>query len=218
MEGPPFFFISDLYTALETKSAIYNGCYFKDVRVSRPIPSNSTGNIKLGSVVQYYRGDSAAIVLRGYDNSKELPGRPDLIYNPPFPPNVSYDHWRCINTSIGDGIPIIHGGTPSPAWHMNLSVVLPVKPLILFVVFYWYFCVRNKRKGIRAPNDERDNPASDSNPEPGNDKPSTSQEFDHEMKATSNDVMREFEVYGDTSDGGEGRGNLWGPLIFDPFI
>ena len=193
-ESPPFFFISDLYTALETRNAINYRCYFIDSYISPPIPFNSTGNIKLGSVVQYYRGDSAAIVLQGYNNSEELPGRPDLIYNPPFPPNVSYHDWRCVNTTIGDAIPIIHGVTPLPAWFNALSVVIPIMSLILAIASYrWYLRVRNKRKGIRTPNDERDNLVGDGDPEPGNDNPSRSQELDYEMKAKSNDSTWKFE-------------------------
>ena len=208
-EAPPFFFISDLYTALEIRKAINKGCYFRNIHISPPILFNSTGNIKLGNVVQYYRGDSAAIVLQGYDNSEELPGRPDLIYSPPFPPNVSYNDWQCINTSIGDAIPTIHGETHFPVFGIDLSVALSTRSLILFAVLYWYFCVRNNNKRTRTPNDKGDNLVCDSNPESGNDKPSKPQEFGYETKAKSDDPRGEFEsTKGGASDGGEGHENL----------
>ena len=56
----PFFFISDMYSVGEVKTSITTNC--TDVVVSDPIPFN----IQLGSVVQYYRGETAEIVLSGY--------------------------------------------------------------------------------------------------------------------------------------------------------
>ena len=120
----PFFFISDMYSAGEVKTSITTNC--TGVVVSDPIPFNSTGNIQLGSVVQYYRGETAAIVLRGYENAKEMPGSPGLAPNPPFPPSINVTEWACLNATIGGSIPLMNGSSHLAPWKIVLAVVLPV--------------------------------------------------------------------------------------------
>ena len=138
VDGPSFFFVSDNYTAFEIKGMIPKACLGFPDTISDPIPFNSTGNIQLGSVVQYYRGDSAAMVLQGYDDAMELPGWQDLMHNPPFPPHVSSPIWDCFNTSIGDAIPLVRGEI-IPGWEIALSVVFSL--LFLCLSFLLWHCV-----------------------------------------------------------------------------
>ena len=62
---PPFYFVSDEYSGNQTVAQISMCAYVFTMKytIDGSIPFNSTGNIQLGSVVQYYRGDSAAITL-----------------------------------------------------------------------------------------------------------------------------------------------------------
>ena len=125
----PFFFVSDNYTAFQMTNTIINSCWLLDLVVDNPVPFNSTGNIRLEAAVQYFRGGSAAIFLPGYDNTKELAGNPNLVPNPVFPQNVSMDAWTCLNSTIGQSIPLMQGGT-FPKWGIALCVLLP-----LFCIF-----------------------------------------------------------------------------------
>jgi hypothetical protein len=136
----PFFFVSDMYSVGEVKASINASCI--DMIVSDPIPFNSTGNINPGSVVQYYRGDSAAIVLRGYEDAKEMPGNLSMVPNPPFPPNINMSGWACLNSTVGGSIPLMHGGSGLPPYKIALCVVLPSS----FVLGICYYCIH---KSIR---------------------------------------------------------------------
>ena len=101
-----FHFISDHQSATEVQSAIQRNC--SDVTVGVPIPFNSTNDLRPDTVVQFYRGDSAAILLQGYDNTREIPGRPDLVPNPQFPPSVNMSTWTCLNRTVGESIPLMN--------------------------------------------------------------------------------------------------------------
>lgn len=129
-----FFFVSDMYSAGEVRAAINTTCI--DVTVSDPISFNSTGNLQPGSVVQYYRGDTAAILLQGYEDAKEVPGSPNLVPNPPFPPNVNMAKWECLNSTIGESIPLMNGASGFPRWGIALIFIVPV----LVLCFLW--CAR----------------------------------------------------------------------------
>jgi len=100
-----FFFISDSDSAMEVQGAIQGNC--SDVTVGDPIPFNSTNNLQLDTVVQYYRGDSAAILLRGYDSTRESSGSPNFTS---FPPSVNMSTWGCLNYTIGESIPLMGSG------------------------------------------------------------------------------------------------------------
>jgi hypothetical protein len=132
---PAFFFVSDIYTANEMYDTILTQCWESNLLFGAIIPLNSTGNIQPESVLQFYRGDSAAVLLQGYDNAKELPGSPNLVPNPPFPPNVNADAWGCLNRTIGASIPLMHGGGDMPPWGLAIcilsAILLILSPLRL---------------------------------------------------------------------------------------
>lgn len=121
---PPFFFVSDTYTAGEVKRTIIANC--ANVTVGDPTPLNSTGNLYAGGVVQLYRGDSAAILLQGYDNTKELTGNSTPVPNPPLPPSINMSIWTCLNGTIGESIPLTSGTSSFPQWGIALCVLLPL--------------------------------------------------------------------------------------------
>ena len=108
----PFFFVSDNYTAFQVQQAVHQQC--SDIIVDHPIPFNSTGNIQLGGVVQYYRGDTAAIIPQGYEDAKKLPDSPNLMPNPPFPLGTHAIAWMCLNSTIGESIPLMYN--PENFW------------------------------------------------------------------------------------------------------
>lgn len=125
----PFIFVSDHWTACNVRHMITRSC--RDLWTYRPVPFNSTGDIGLGHVLQYYRGDSAAMVLPGYDNANELPDNPNLGPNPPLPPTADPRAWRCLNTTIGESIPMV--GDPAIVWSLT-----PTHSLIMLVLYFVY--------------------------------------------------------------------------------
>ena len=127
-----FHFISDQYSATEVQRAIRGNC--SDVTVKDIIPFRSTNNLRPDTTVQFYRGDSAAILLQGYDSTRELPGSPALVPNPPFPSSVNMKTWACLNQTIGESIPL-----------MNAASGLPESTVLLgaffLIPFLWKFFV-----------------------------------------------------------------------------
>lgn len=110
----PFFFVSDSFSAGEVKRTILQNC--SDVTIDGPIPFNSTGDLQFNSVVQLYRGDSAAILLHDYNNTVEVPGNQSLVPNPPFPASINMSTWACLNYTIGESIPLMNAAiVPSPS-------------------------------------------------------------------------------------------------------
>ena len=112
----PLFFVSDSFTVGQVKKVLdkHNTCdhVFK---TGKPIRFNSTGNIRFKSVVQFYRGDSAAIVVTGY----EEPG------NPSFPLSTHMPTWECLNTTIGESIPLADPDLKfSDTWYGQFVIVL----------------------------------------------------------------------------------------------
>lgn len=110
---PPYSFVSDNYTVGQVSNTLNDNCF--GLTISDPILLNSTGNIRRGSVLQYYRGDSAAILLRGYEDAQGLPG------NLPFPPSVNATTWACLNSTIASSIPLMSPpGYHFPWWGVLL--------------------------------------------------------------------------------------------------
>ena len=119
----PFFVVADSYTVGQIREIMNGSAPCTSMNISDPIPFNSTGNLQLGSVVQYYRGDSAAVLLRGYENAKESPSSPNLVPNPPFPQDASLAGWNCINKTIGESIPLMYSGSSHTVGKIVGSVV-----------------------------------------------------------------------------------------------
>jgi hypothetical protein len=141
----PFSFVSDAFTAGEVNGTIITNCI--DAIVSDPIPFNSTGNIQPRSVVQYYRGGTAAILLQGYDNSKESPSSSNPVPNPPFPPSINITSWECLNSTIGESLPLMNGGSGFPHWAIALCAILPI--LLILCCFITLFCTGDESNGRR---------------------------------------------------------------------
>ena len=128
----PFFFVSDNYTASQIYH-ILDADYGYVMKISNLIPFNSTGNIQPESIVQFYRGDTAAIVLQGYDNTRELSDNPNLMQNPPFPPDAMADLWVTINTTIGASIPLMHGRSSH-----TVAIGVTVGVLVFVALLSWF--------------------------------------------------------------------------------
>ena len=137
----PFFFVSDNYTTSQVKSVIKWNC--TAFSASDPISFNSTGNIQPGSVLQLYRGDTAAMILQGYDNANEQRDNPNLAPNPPFPSNVSVDAWLCMNATIGRSIPLMHGPRFRP-WKLGLEIAGSIL-LTGLIVWGLYKCLKKDK-------------------------------------------------------------------------
>ena len=117
----PFYFVSDNYTAGQVRIALDENC--AEVATSDPIRFNSTGNIRLEEVVQFYRGDTAAMLF------------PDTM--PSIPPGGDRVLWSCLNETIGASIPLmnrsyLNGWGRLPGW---LVWFICLGALIIFVSF-----------------------------------------------------------------------------------
>ena len=137
----PFFFVSDNYTTNQVKEMLSKNC--TSFNVADPILLNSTGNIQPGSVAQLYRGDTAALLIQGYDNTNEQRDNQTLVPNPPFPSNVSVGAWVCMNRTIGASIPLMHGGSPR-RWVIPVIAVLSLLATIVFCCLMIH-CRRGKK-------------------------------------------------------------------------
>ena len=120
----PFFFVSDNYTALQIRHEVNQNCLL-GAAFDLPIAFNSTGNIRLGNVLQYYRGDSAAVVFQDFDLVKELNSGKNLS----FPNSFTARSWKCMNSTIGSSIPLMHGAA-NPLRFLALLLLLLLLPLI----------------------------------------------------------------------------------------
>ncbi|KAF9648310.1 hypothetical protein BDM02DRAFT_2323748 [Thelephora ganbajun] len=111
-DSTSFFFISNSYSATEVQRAVQENC--SDATVSDLVPFDSTDDLQLGTLVQFYHGDCAAILLRGYDSAKETPGSPNFLPNPPFQSSAL----ECLYYTIGESMTLmktVPGLTPSTA-------------------------------------------------------------------------------------------------------
>lgn len=143
---PPFYFVADSFTAGQINITVYAQC--PNLTISDPIPFNSTGDIEPGSVVQLYRGATAAVLLQGYDDANEQLNNPNLVPNPPFSSDASMAVWSCLNTTIGASIPLREGARLK-AWYIVVPVVLGIS-LLLFL--WWLLCKAKKKKQSRKEN------------------------------------------------------------------
>lgn len=127
-----FHFISDRHSTTEVQNAIRGNC--SGVTVGDPIPFNSTGDIRPDTAVQFYRGDSAAILLQEYNNTKEIPGRQDLVPNPPFPSSVNMSTWACLNYTIGESIPLMNDASSlfDPTAFLVFPIILFLRNILDF--------------------------------------------------------------------------------------
>lgn len=138
----PFFLVSDKLSADEVGGALKKQCPKTRLKIKKPIKFNSTGNIQLGSVVQYYRGDTVAMILQGFEDAKQLPG------NPQFPPNMDMTTWECLNVTVGQSVPLTARHHPSKFWWIFLLCLFG--PAAVVGIVYWikdYFYRRTRSKG-----------------------------------------------------------------------
>ena len=143
---PPFFFVSDSYTVTQMNATINNICAEHHAfTISAPIALNSTGNIKPESVVQFYRGDSAALLLQGYNNTKELPGYRHIGPNPPFPTEVGLNLVSCIDKTVANSIPLMDGDG-FPARDKGAVAASVVGFFLALVVICWYINKKPTKK------------------------------------------------------------------------
>lgn len=139
-KSPSFFFVADNYTVHQIKDAINLNstlCTTTNFTINDPITLNSTGNLRQETVVQYYRGDSAMILLQGYNNAQ---GNASLPF-PPFAQNATADAWGCLNPTIGRSIPLLEMNHPN-----NKGKTAGIVLGVLFAVFFFYRYISKHRK------------------------------------------------------------------------
>ena len=140
-----FFLVSDNFTIYETRDTINTTCGSTiNASFSDPILVNSTGNIQPGNLVQFYRGDSAAMFLQGYNNTGERPGA--AVPNPPFPSGANLNAWKCFNETIGTSIPLFENKA-SKGLAIGLGVGLTMFVICAFVAVICISSRRSKRRG-----------------------------------------------------------------------
>jgi hypothetical protein len=117
----PYFFVSDSYTVSQMDLTIHANCSVYRLNISEPIPFNSTGDIQLGSVFQYYCVDSAAMMIQGYDNTKEVPS------------DTLMTAWGCFNDTIGISIPLMDTDNSKV-----VTIAVAVTIVIIELIFVWW--------------------------------------------------------------------------------
>ena len=145
---PPskFIFVAENQTVFQINNTVSENCT-THWTTSTPIAFNSTGNLLPESVIQYYRGESAVVLLQGYDNTKVQPNSPNLVPNPPMSSNVSAEAWECLNVTIGESIPLMQTSSGLPKGTkigLGVGLGLGLPALILFICWW---SKHGKKKG-----------------------------------------------------------------------
>ncbi|KAL0066560.1 hypothetical protein AAF712_006363 [Marasmius tenuissimus] len=115
-----FHLVADNSTVVELIQDVRDSCASQNLDTnassSSPSPFNDTDptSPKPESTIQYYRASSVALTLDGYNNTAALSeneGEPDT----PLPSNIDTTLKDCLNSTIGDAVPLI-GAAESMRW------------------------------------------------------------------------------------------------------
>lgn len=119
-------FISDKYRVIKVQGAIRENC--SDLTISDPILFNSTNNLPLGTVVQFFRGDNITAVPWGNDSAK--------VTSPP--PSIDTSTWECLNYTIGESM--LFGNAASS---ITSSTTVLLGPRVFLISFFFFFLWRS---------------------------------------------------------------------------
>ncbi|PIL23009.1 hypothetical protein GSI_14316 [Ganoderma sinense ZZ0214-1] len=97
-----------------------------------PYGSSATSDPRPEGAIQYYRASSVVLTLDGYNNTVALSSDPNANTKAvPLPPNVDLQLLGCLNSTIGEAVPLINSalGLSSPGMATTVGLML---------VFLWH--------------------------------------------------------------------------------
>ncbi|KAI0041888.1 hypothetical protein FA95DRAFT_638769, partial [Auriscalpium vulgare] len=114
--SPPsvFYIFADNATVISLNTSITESCFPYLGPLSLPLPYlNGTGGPLPEQAVQYYRANSVVLLLGGYNNTAALQYVDNMTQIPvPLPPTVDHTLLDCINSTIGEHVPLVSPHTP----------------------------------------------------------------------------------------------------------
>ena len=116
-----FHIIADNSTVVSLIGSIRANCSgkFSDGSSMSPAPyGSSTSDPRPERAIQYYRASSVVLTLDGYNNTAALAS--DGAAKPVrLPTNVDAQLLNCLNTTIGEAIPLFNSGRALPRSYMT---------------------------------------------------------------------------------------------------
>lgn len=138
------------YSIIKFQGAIGENC--SGLTVSDPTLFNSTSNLRLGTLVQLFRGDCVVTPLWGNESARELSDSSNPIPAPPLPPStgMNMSAWECLNYTIGESIaPFMNAASG-----FTSSTIVLRGPCFIFFLFlsflFFCSCLNNRRHASRG--------------------------------------------------------------------
>lgn len=106
-----------------------------------PYDGTNTSQPRPESAVQYFRSSSFALTMNGYNNTASLPSNqpadnstaPLNIPDTPLPTNhTDMTFLACVNTTIGESLPILDSGAPSRLGRTQLGGFIGLLWILVF--------------------------------------------------------------------------------------
>lgn len=147
--------IADKSTLDAVKSAVKWACprsdfsgwvFAEKVRVTKPKrflgPYRDPKAPAPEQAVGYYRGSSAALLLAGYNNTAQnIDSSLQDLEDTPFPSVANTAFFQCINSTIGESLPLVIGmGAVANAASPATSIHPPIcSTVALVMIIFWFF-------------------------------------------------------------------------------
>jgi len=127
-------------SVIQVRGIIWENC--SDLTVSDLILFDSTNNLRLGTVIQFFRGDCVATLLWGNDSAREIFDSPNPVPIPQSPPSINMSTWGCLGYTTGESVPI------------TLNTVVLGGPCVfvflLVLLFLWCSSLKSRRRSTRS--------------------------------------------------------------------
>lgn len=134
-------------SVIQVQGIIWENC--SDLTVSDLILFDSTNNLRLSTVIQFFRGDCVATLLWGNDSAKEISESPNSIPIPNPPPSINTSTWGCLGYTTGESVPFMN-----PVSGITLNTVVLGGPCVFFFLFVllllWCSSLNRRRRSAQS--------------------------------------------------------------------
>ena len=134
-------------SVIQVQGIIWENC--SDLAVSDLILFDSTNNLRLSTVIQFFRGDCVATLLWGNDSAKEISESPNSIPIPNPPPSINTSTWGCSGYTTGESVPFMN-----PVSGITLNTVVLGGPCVFFFLFVllllWCSSLNRRRRSAQS--------------------------------------------------------------------
>ena len=103
-----FHLLADNSTVTSLISSIDANCSSSLSSSSSPYNDSNPASPQPESAIQYYRASSVVLTLDGYNNTATDSSSPDTT-DTPLPTNIDTTLLNCLNSTIGQAVPLIDG-------------------------------------------------------------------------------------------------------------